>query len=62
MTKRGYQRLFYFIVDIILCFILYKLIRKNIDKDNKKKELQVLKNKENNIDDNNKNNNIKITQ
>ena len=62
MTKRGYQRLFYFIVDIILCFILYKLIRKNIDKDNKKKELQVLKNKENNIDDNNKNNNIKITK
>jgi len=52
MTKRGYQRLFYFVVDVILCVILYKLIRSDNDKNNKKKELQMLKDKENIVKNN----------
>ena len=60
MTKRGYQRLFYFVVDIILCVILYKLIRSNNDKNNKKKELELMKTKNNNIESNVDNKNTDI--
>lgn len=60
MTKRGYQRLFYFIVDIILCVILYKLIMSNNDKNNKKKELELMKTKNNNIESNVDNKNTDI--
>ena len=60
MTKRGYQRLFYFVVDIILCVILYKLIRSNNDKNNKKKELELMKIKDNNVESNVDNKNTDI--
>ena len=52
MTKRGYQRLFYFVVDVILCVILYKLIKSDNYKNDKKKELQMLKDKENIVKNN----------
>ena len=60
MTKRGYQRLFYFVVDIILCVILYKLIRSNNDKNNKKKELELMKTNDDNIENNGDNKNTDI--
>ena len=53
MGKTGYQRLFYFVVNIILFVVLYK-----IKKNSKKNQIQILKNKENNTEDNKKTNNI----